>query len=139
MHCKIMITVQKGITQQNKMHHKIIITMQLTQQNKTIHTYTRQQNGQQVNKSQIYDIYMLMLFLVITRALFCLSSKPLSIYSTFVTMPYKLLHNLWCIYHIYLYSNSIMQVSFNKIIYIMLVYSVSCYLSLTMSLRFFKI
>ena len=30
--------------------------MQLTQQNKTIHT--RQQNGQKVNKSQIYDIYM---------------------------------------------------------------------------------
>ena len=38
------------------MHHQIIITMQLTQQNKTIHT--RQQSGQQVNKSQIYDIYM---------------------------------------------------------------------------------
>ena len=30
--------------------------MQLTQQNKTI--YTRQQNGQKVNKSQTYDIYM---------------------------------------------------------------------------------
>ena len=43
-------------TIKQKMHHKIIITMQLTQQNKTVHT--RQQNGQQVNKSQIYDIYM---------------------------------------------------------------------------------
>ena len=32
-----------------------------------------------------------------------------------------------------------MQVSFNKIVYIMLVYFVSCYLSLAMSLRFFKI
>ena len=30
--------------------------MQLTQQNKTIHT--RQQNVQKVNKNQIYDIYM---------------------------------------------------------------------------------
>ena len=117
------------------MHHKVIITMQLKQQNKTIHT--RQQNGQQVNKSQIYDIYMKMPFPVITRTLFCLSSNLLSINSTFVTMPYKLLHNLWCINHIYLYSNSNMHVSFNKIIYIMLVYFVSCYLSLAMSLSFF--
>ena len=38
------------------MHRKIIITMQLTEQNKTIRT--RQQNGQQVNKRHIYDIYM---------------------------------------------------------------------------------
>ena len=34
------------------MQRKIIITMQLTQQNKTIQTI--QQNGQQVNKSHIY-------------------------------------------------------------------------------------
>ena len=40
-------------------------------------------------------------FLVITRPLSHLSSKPLSINSSFVTMPYKLLHYLWCIYHIY--------------------------------------
>ena len=120
-----------------KLHCKIIITMQLTQQNKTIHT--SQQNGQKVNKSQIYDIYMVMPFLVITRTLFCLSLNPSSINSSFVTMPCKLLHYLWCIYHTHLYSNNSMQVSFNKIIYIMLVYFVSCYLSLAMSLRFFKI
>ena len=30
--------------------------IQVVQQNKTIHT--RQQNGQQVNKSQIYNIYI---------------------------------------------------------------------------------
>ena len=77
-------------------------------------------------------------FLVITRTLFCLSSNPMSINSSFVTMPYTLIQYLWCIYHMYLYPNSNMQVSFNKIAYIHV--SVFCIMLsiLTMSLRFFK-
>ena len=41
----------KHNARKQKMHCKIIITMQLTQQNKTI--YTRQQNGQQVKKRKL--------------------------------------------------------------------------------------
>ena len=42
-------------------------------------------------------------------------------------------------YNIYLYPNSNMQVSFNKITYMILVYFESCYLSLSMSLKFLNI